>query len=296
MKRLKVNNQHGNSSDILIKDLRFVYPPPKVVEAIRRIDLEVKSGEYVAIIGHNGSGKTTLSKLISGFLEPTEGSLTIGGESVHKIPPRVRPSVVGYVFQNPDHQVFKDTVWEDVAFGLENLGYPEDDIQQIVHDTLQQLDLWELREVHPFRLGKGDRQRVAVAGLIVMNPKILLVDEPTTGQDPERARDIMRLMTNLNKERGVTVIAITHAMDLVAEFVERVVVMGAGEILLDGDVREVFSQPEVLAKTYVQPPQIARLGLELNLNPLPLSIDEIVNQIVAKSARKNEQSKKLVEA
>lgn len=273
-------NSNNTASDIEIKNLRFVYPPPKQVEAVKRMDLEVKSGEFIAVIGHNGSGKTTVSKLISGFLKPTEGTVTIGGVQVHKIHPRVRPTVVGYVFQNPDHQVFKDTVWEDVAFGLENLGFSEDDIQRIVRDTLKDLDLWHLREVHPFRLGKGDRQRVAVAGLIVMNPKILVVDEPTTGQDPERAREIMRLMTRLNKERNITVITITHAMDLVVEFVQRVVVMGRGEILLDGNVRDVFSQPDVLAKTFVQPPQIARVGLALNLSPLPLTVDEIVDQIV----------------
>ena len=265
--------------DVQIKNLKFVYPPPRRVEAIRGLNLEIKTGEFIAVIGHNGSGKTTLSKLMSGYLIPSEGSITIGGNAVHKIPPRVRPAVVGYVFQNPDHQVFKDTVWEDVAFGLENLGYPEDQIQEIVHDVLQNLDLWNVREEHPFRIGKGDRQRVAVAGLLVMNPKILVVDEPTTGQDPERAREIMRLMTRLNEEKGITIITITHAMDLVVEFVKRVIVMGQGQILLDGGVREVFSQPEVLAKTFVQPPQIARLGLELGMHPLPLSVDEAVNQI-----------------
>jgi energy-coupling factor transporter ATP-binding protein EcfA2 len=281
--RYSVNTTSGeDTSKILIDNLRFVYPPPKVVEAIKNLNLEIKPGEFVAIIGHNGSGKTTLSKIISGFLKPTEGTVTIGGMEVHKIHPRVRPTIVGYVFQNPDHQVFKDTVWEDVAFGLENLNYAEDEIQKIVHDTLEELDLWDLREVHPFRLGKGDRQRVAVAGLIVMNPRILLVDEPTTGQDPERAREIMRLMTKLNRDRGVTVIAITHAMDLVVEFVDRVIVMGQGEILLDGDVREVFSQPEILAKTFVQPPQIARIGLELGFSPLPLTVEEVVEEIIKK--------------
>ena len=269
-------------SDIQIKNLKFVYPPPRTVEAIKDLSIEIKAGELVAIIGHNGSGKTTLSKLISGFLEPSSGQVLIGGQEVQNIPPRIRPTVVGYVFQNPDHQVYKDTVWEDVAFGLENLGFEEDEIQQRVYEILTSLDLWHLREVHPFRIGKGDRQRVAVAGLLIMNPKILVVDEPTTGQDPERAREIMRLMVKLNRERGITVITITHAMDLVMEFVNRVVVMGQGEILLDGDMRTVFSQPEKLAQTFVQPPQLVRLGIELNMNPLPFTVDEAVNQILNK--------------
>ena len=276
------NNIEIVGSDIQIKNLKFVYPPPRTVEAIKNLSLEIKAGELVAIIGHNGSGKTTLSKIISGFLEPTEGQVLIGGHQVINIPPRIRPTVVGYVFQNPDHQVYKDTVWEDVAFGLENLGYEEDEIQQRVYEILTSLDLWHLREIHPFRIGKGDRQRVAVAGLLIMNPKILVVDEPTTGQDPERAREIMRLMVKLNRERGITVITITHAMDLVMEFVDRVIVMGQGEVLLDGDMRSVFSQPEILAKTFVQPPQLVRLGIELNLNPLPFSVDEAVGQIVKK--------------
>lgn len=269
-------------SDIQIKNLKFVYPPPRTVEAISDLSVEIKAGELVAIIGHNGSGKTTLSKLISGFLEPTSGEVLIGGQHVQNIPPHVRPTIVGYVFQNPDHQVFKDTVWEDVAFGLENLGYDEDEIQKRVYEILTSLDLWHLRELHPFRIGKGDRQRVAVAGLLIMNPKILVVDEPTTGQDPERAREIMRLMVKLNRERGITVLTITHAMDLVMEFVNRVVVMGQGQILLDGDMRSVFSQPEILAQTFVQPPQLVRLGIELGLNPLPFTVDEAVEQIVKK--------------
>lgn len=276
------NNFELVGSDIQIDNLKFVYPPPRTVEAIKNLSLEIKAGELVAIIGHNGSGKTTLSKIISGFLEPTSGQVLIGGQQVINIPPRIRPTVVGYVFQNPDHQVYKDTVWEDVAFGLENLGFEEDEIQRRVYEILSSLDLWHLREIHPFRIGKGDRQRVAVAGLLIMNPKILVVDEPTTGQDPERAREIMRLMVKLNKERGITVITITHAMDLVMEFVDRVIVMGQGEVLLDGDMRSVFSQPEILAKTFVQPPQLVRLGIELNLDPLPFSIDEAVGQIVKK--------------
>jgi energy-coupling factor transport system ATP-binding protein len=217
--------------------------------------------------------------LISGFLKPTEGSVRIGGADVHTIPVHTRPSIVGYVFQNPDHQIFKESVWEDVAFGLQNLHYPEDDIQHITRDTLERLELFKSYNVHPFRLGKGDRQRVAVAAIIVMNPKILIVDEPTTGQDPEKAREIMRLVTDLNQKNGVTVITITHAMDLVAEFARRVVVMGRGEILLDGTPHEIFSQPEELAKTYVQPPQIAQVGLALGLNPLPITVEELVDKL-----------------
>jgi energy-coupling factor transporter ATP-binding protein EcfA2 len=274
--------QNTVKNDLVISDLRFVYPPPKEVEAVKRVNLEIKEGEFIAIIGHNGSGKTTLSKLISGFLEPTEGSVQIGGVEVKDLDPMVRPTVVGYVFQNPDHQVFKESVWEDVAFGLENLGLPADVIQKETDAVLERLDLTQHADVHPFRLGKGDRQRVAVAGILVMNPKILLVDEPTTGQDPERARGIMRLITELNREKKITVIAITHDMDLVIEFAERVIAMGKGEILLDGSPEEVFSQQDILAKTFVAPPQIVRLGLELGIDPLPLNVKDLSAQIAIK--------------
>ena len=282
-----MTGQSNGNSDLVVENLRFIYPPPKEVEAVKRIDLEVKEGEFVAIIGHNGSGKTTLSKIISGFLNPTEGSVRIGGVEVRKIHPRTRPTVVGYVFQNPDHQVFKESVWEDVAFGLENLEYPPDEVERITLETLERLDLLKYEDVHPFRLGIGDRQRVAVAGILVMNPKVVLVDEPTTGQDPERAREIMRLMTELNRERGITIITVTHAMDLVVEFAQRVVAMGQGEILLDGTPREVYSQPEILARTFVSPPQIAMLGLELGLDPLPLDVNAAVEQLKRLADAKN---------
>lgn len=271
--------QNSENNDLIIRDLRFVYPPPKRVEAIKRINLDVKEGEFVAIIGHNGSGKTTLSKLISGFLQPTEGSIQIGGNEVKEINPVVRPTVVGYVFQNPDHQVFKESVWQDVAFGLENLGLPPEKIEEETAEILERLDLLQLADVHPFRLGKGDRQRVAVAGILIMNPKILLVDEPTTGQDPERAREIMRLMTELNREEGITVITITHDMNLVVEFADRVIAMGQGEVLLDGTPTQVFSQPDILAKTFVEPPQIVQLGIRLGLNPLPTDVEGVSHQI-----------------
>lgn len=270
------------NGDLEIKDLTFIYPPPKRLEVFTKLNLSVKEGEFVAVIGHNGSGKTTLSKLISGYLKPNSGTIKIGGAEVVDIPPRQRPTVVGYVFQNPDHQVFKDTVWEDIIFGLENLGLPETEITPRATEVMNRLLLTKHADTHPFRLGKGDRQRVAFGGILVMNPKVLLVDEPTTGQDPEKAREIMRLLVDLNRERKVTIIVVTHAMDLVAEFCQRVVVMGKGQILMDGHPRDIFSQPEVLAKTYVRPPQICRLGLGLGLTPLPLTVDELVQSLEAK--------------
>jgi energy-coupling factor transport system ATP-binding protein len=269
----------SKSGDLVVSNMRFVYPPPKRVEAIKRVDFKINQGEMVAIIGHNGSGKSTLSKLISGYLKPTEGTIKIGGVEVTKLHPRIRPTIVGYVFQNPDHQVFKDSVFEDIMFGLLNLHTPPEEGEKIARDVMDRLLLTKYADVHPFRLGKGDRQRVAFAGILVMGPKILIVDEPTTGQDPEKAREVMRLMQELNRERDITVIIVTHAMDLVAEFANRAIVMGGGEILLDGTPKEVFSHPGILAKTFVHPPQIARLGLKMNMKELPMNVAEAVKMI-----------------
>ncbi|HUI87190.1 MAG TPA: ATP-binding cassette domain-containing protein [Anaerolineales bacterium] len=268
-------------AELIVRNMRFVYPPPKKLEAIKRVDFTIRHGEMVALIGHNGSGKTTLSKLISGYLKPTEGTIKIGGMEVAKMHPRVRPTVVGYVFQNPDQQVFKDSVLEDIMFGLLNLHTPPEAAEKKAREYMERLELTKYADLHPFRLGKGDRQRVAFAGILVMDPKILIVDEPTTGQDPEKAREIMRLLQQLNRENGITVIVVTHSMDLVAEFTKRIIVMGGGEILLDGTPKEVFSQPEILAKTYVQPPQIARLGLEMQWKDLPMTVDEAVERLTA---------------
>ena len=269
-------------SDLVVTNMRFVYPPPKRVEAIKRVDFTIHQGEMVAIIGHNGSGKSTLSKLISGYLKPTEGSIKIGGIEVSKIHPRLRPTVVGYVFQNPDQQVFKDSVLEDIMFGLLNLHTSPEEAEKVAVGIMDRLELTKYSDVHPFRLGKGDRQRVAFAGILVMGPKILIVDEPTTGQDPERAREVMRSLRELNQERGITIIIVTHSMDLVAEFSNRIIVMGSGEILLDGTPKEVFSQPEILAKTFVRPPQIARLGLAMNWKELPMTVSEAVQILTDK--------------
>lgn len=274
--------QISTSGDISISNMTFMYPPPKKVLAVKNLNLEIKEGEFISLIGHNGSGKTTLSKLISGYLKPTEGSIKIGGAEVFAMAPRYRPTVVGYVFQNPDQQVFKDTVYEDIIFGLQNLKLPEEEIASIANNAIKRLDLEKVHDVHPFRLGKGDRQRLAFAGILVMNPKVLIVDEPTTGQDPEKAREIMRLLRELNQEKKITVIVVTHAMDLVAEFCNRVVVLGGGEKLLDGHPRDIYSQPETLAKTYIQPPQVCRLGLQLGLKPLPLTVEEIVDALEPK--------------
>ncbi|MFQ5821012.1 MAG: energy-coupling factor ABC transporter ATP-binding protein [Candidatus Heimdallarchaeota archaeon] len=279
MKDLEAQHPEKEPPLLKIENLWLVYPPPNQVEALRGIDLTIRRGEFVAFIGQNGSGKSTLTKCISGFLRPTKGCVYVNGKDNTKIRTSKLAQVIGYVFQNPDHQLFKENIFSELAFGLKNIGKSKDFIEKKVEQVLKRMHLWEARDAHPFQLGKGERERVAIAAILAMEPEVLIVDEPTTGQDRREARTIMKLMAELNKE-GVTVIFITHAMHLVAEYAKRVVALYKGQILIDGDVREVFSQPSLLAKTYIQPPQITRFGINLEISPLPLGVNEAIKMLL----------------
>lgn len=265
---------------VLADALEYEYPPPRRIHALKGVTLHIPAGEFVAIVGQNGSGKTSLARCISGYLRPTRGRLRVEGLEIGRLRPSDRARLVGYVFQNPDHQLFKERVWDDVAFGLKNLGVEPDAIAVAVEAVLRRLELWDKRELHPFQLSKGDRQRLAIAAIIAMRPRILIVDEPTTGQDPARSREIMDLLAHLNAEQGTTVLTITHVMELVAEYARWVVVMHNGRMLLEGTPRDVFSRAEELAVTAISPPPVARLGLRLGLNPLPITVAEATQAIL----------------
>jgi len=264
---------------VKVENLNFVYPPPRRIEALSNINFTLNQGEFVAIVGQNGSGKTTLSRCMSGYLKPTTGHTLIDGQDVLRLKLKERTRVVGYVFQNPDHQIFLDEVYKDVAFGPKNLGWKPDEIQSKVDDVLKKLGLWEKRDLHPYRLSKGDRQRLAIAAVVVMEPKVLIVDEPTTGLDPVQARAVMDLLAHFRDNTGMTIIVVTHAMELVAEYCDRVLVMYGGKLLLDGPTREVFSQRDVLLQTRVQPPPITRLALDMDWRPPPLTVDEALARL-----------------
>ncbi len=261
------------TSIINIDHVSFTYPPPNRVQALKNVSLNVGAGEFTALIGQNGSGKTTLAKCISGFLKPTEGTVRIDGVDTRKMHTSELAQKVGYVFQNPDHQLFKETVYDEIAFGLRNIGTPRDQIGKKVQEVLERMHLWEFRDLHPFRLGKGQRQRVAISAILAMDPEILVIDEPTTGQDRKEARAIMDLTLGLNRE-GVTAFVITHAMSLVAEYARRTVALCEGQILIDGPTREVFKEIDLLSHTFVQPPQITLLGERLGFNPAILTVGE----------------------
>src|SRR5215208_1692166 len=245
---------------IEVSDLQFTYPAG--VTALRGISLTIKAGEQVAIIGQNGAGKTTLVKHFNGLLQPTSGVVHIGdwdtkGHSVAKLARRV-----GYVFQNPDEQLFSKNVGTEVAFGPRNLGYSGEQVQTLVNDALVMTELSDKTETNPYDLSTTWRKMVALASVIAMDTDIVVFDEPTTGQDAVNVERIANVIKAL-RQRGKTVITITHDIDFCAENFERVIALSQGRILLDGKANDVLGQEEVLATTYVDPPQLTRLGKRL---------------------------------
>jgi energy-coupling factor transport system ATP-binding protein len=246
--------------NIQISDLYFSYPTG--VEALRGISLTIESGEQVAIVGQNGAGKTTLVKHLNGLLRPTRGQVLIGDWDTTKYSVAKLAHRVGYVFQNPDEQLFSKNVGAEVAFGPRNLGFNGDQLQALVTDALALTELSDKTETNPYDLSAPWRKMVAIASILSMDTDIVIFDEPTTGQDAANIARIANVIAELRK-RGKTVITITHDIDFGAENFERVIAMSQGKILLDGKTNEVLGQEEILATTYVDPPQLTRLGKRL---------------------------------
>jgi energy-coupling factor transport system ATP-binding protein len=245
---------------------------PNGVVALEGVDLEVRRGEFLAVLGQNGSGKTTLVKHFNGLLGPTEGSVRVQGEETVEQGIRRLGQRVGYVFQNPDHQIFSDTVFDEVAFGPKVRGFEEDEIKERVSEALAAVGLEGREEEDPFGMTKGERQRVAVASVLAVRPEVLILDEPTTGLDYAEQRSMMDLVRRLN-EAGSTIIAVTHTMWVVAEYAHRAVVMKDGRVALSGTVREVFAQEEKLREAALRPPHVVSLGN--SLGHTVLSVEEM---------------------
>ncbi len=265
---------------IEVRDLVHIYPTTQTV-ALKGVSLDVYEGEMLAIIGHNGSGKTTLVKHFNGLLKPTKGYVKVYGRDTRTTPMYELIKLVGYVFQDPDKQIFSRRVYDELAFGPRNLGYTKEEVDRIVKDVAKTFGLDKYLNSTPFSLSRGDRQKVAIASILALNPKVLVVDEPTTGQDPTDRRIIMDLMKKLNKE-GKTIVFITHDMNLVAEYASRVVVLHNGVKVMEGTPREIFSRVEELKKLKLKPPSITELFIrardELSIDlPLPLTVDEALS-------------------
>ena len=261
---------------IQIKDLRYTYPTG--LEALKGITLTIDSGEQVAIVGQNGAGKTTLVRHFNGLLKPTSGSVSIGEWETTKHSTAKLASRVGYVFQNPDEQLFSRDVLTEVAFGPRNLGYEKSKIDELVKRALSLTELSDKTETNPYDLSPTWRKMVALASIIAMDTPIVIFDEPTTGQDAANVSRIAHVIAELKKE-GKTVITITHDIDFCAENFERVIALSKGEVLLDGPAHEVLGEEEILAQTYVDPPQLTRLGKVLELKETVIKQEEFLRAI-----------------
>ena len=262
------------------------------IERVRAIDdvtLDIKKGDFIAILGHNGSGKSTLAKHMNALLVPTEGTMwvdeidTSGEEEIWKIRQKA-----GMVFQNPDNQIIGTVVEEDVGFGPENIGVPTDEIWARVDDSLAKVGMMKHRKKSPNRLSGGQKQRVAIAGVIAMQPECIIMDEPTAMLDPTGRKSVLRTVHELNKKLGITVILITHYMEEVID-ADNVFVMDSGHIVMQGTPREIFSEVEKLKKYRLDVPQVTELAYELKKSGIDipagiLTRDELVEALAEKYA------------
>jgi cobalt transport protein ATP-binding subunit len=252
--------------------------------ALKNINLHIKDGEFVVIIGHNGSGKSTLSKLFNGIYNPTSGKIYIDGldtsdeELIWEIRKRA-----GMVFQNPDNQLVATIVEEDVAFGPENLGLPSSEIRKRVDEALESVKMSEFKRKPPHHLSGGQKQRVAIAGILAMKPKCIIFDEPTAMLDPSGRKEVIQTIRQLNKEEHMTIIHVTHYMDE-AVHADRIIVMDEGEIVLEGTPKQVFSKVNALRQIGLDVPQVTLLSYELNklgfeISLENLTVDEMVSNL-----------------
>ncbi len=250
----------------------LVYRYGEAPPAVDGVSLDIAAGEFIALVGQNGCGKTTLAKHLNGLHTPTEGEVRVLGKSTADWTLPELGRRVGYVFQNPDHQIFANTVRDEVAFGARNYGFSEEKVVQKVDAALAETGLSGRDLEDPFNLTRGERQQLAVASVLATDPEILVLDEPTTGLDYHGQVAILNLVRRLN-ESGRTVVMITHSMWVVAEYADRCVIMSGGRVVQDGDVRSCFSNPELLESLYLEAPEAVRLGYEFGL--VARSVSEI---------------------
>lgn len=252
--------------------------------AVSDFSLKIYEGEFVAVLGHNGSGKSTLAKLANGLLLPESGTVTVAGMDTKDEEKDIEiKQTVGVVFQNPDNQIVATIVEEDVAFGPENLGIEPSEIRRRVDESLKIVGMYKYRRHEPHKLSGGQKQRVAIAGIIAMEPRCIILDEPTAMLDPVGRRDVMKAIKRLNKELGITVVYITHYMEEACE-ADRIVVMDDSHLLMDGTPREVFSNTEKIRSIGLDVPQTCSLAEMLRKDGIHLkndllSIDELVENI-----------------
>ena len=241
-----------------------------ITRAVDEVDIDVKQGDFVAILGHNGSGKSTLAKHINAILYPTEGAVWVDGMNTRdeKDLWNIRQEA-GMVFQNPDNQIIGQVVEEDVGFGPENMGVPTEEIWERVEESLKAVDMYEYRKHSPNKLSGGQKQRVSIAGVIAMHPKCIILDEPTAMLDPNGRKEVVRAVRALNDVEGITIVLITHYMEEIIH-ADHAFVMDEGKIAMEGTPREIFSQVEKLKSLRLDVPQVTLLAHELKQSGVPL--------------------------
>jgi energy-coupling factor transport system ATP-binding protein len=267
---------------ITIEEVSLAYPVPGGgrVQALRDVTLDVREGEWLEIIGHNGSGKSTLARCLNALLIPGRGEIKVGGLSTRdRANARAIRQIVGMVFQNPDNQLVATVVEEDVAFGPENLGLADGEIRRRVDESIAAVDIAELRLRAPHQLSGGQKQRVAIAGVLAMRPRCLVLDEATAMLDPEGRREVLDTVRRLH-DGGTTVVSITHFMSEVP-LADRVIVMNEGQIALEGAPREIFEQGDRLRELELDVPQVTQVAESFaaqgrRLRPLPITVSELV--------------------
>ena len=270
--------------EIVVKNLSFTYD--EGTRALKNINFYVKKGEFVGLLASNGSGKTTFLKALIGLLKSQEGEIILGGKNIRSIPARELYQKLGMVFQNPNDQLFSPTVIEDVAFGPMNLGLPEEEVEKRVMESLRLVDMEPHANKAIHHLSFGQQKRVSIAGVLAMQPEVLILDEPTAGLDPKGESRLMHLLNKLNKENGITIIMATHIVDLVPLFIDRLYILNRGEVIRQGTPEEVFSDSEVIERVDLRLPYISHLIEELKhkdgvpLNGLPLTIGEARRKLV----------------
>ncbi|MEM2108302.1 MAG: ATP-binding cassette domain-containing protein [Candidatus Bathyarchaeia archaeon] len=257
---------------IEVENVHFTYP--NSVEALKGVSLTIRDGEFVAIMGQNGAGKTTLIKHFNGLLKPTKGTVRVDGVETNKTSVAALARNVGFVFQNPDHQLFSETVEEEIAFALKNFGFDAEVIEKRISWALNLLGLEQYRKTSPFLLSGGERKRVALASVLAWDPKTLVLDEPTIGQDYQQKEKLRQFIVQMQTQ-GKTVVVVTHDVEFVAECNPRVVLMKDGKIVADGEGRTILTDPEILAQSSVVLPQITQIFMRLTSLGLPKDVIDV---------------------
>ncbi|MDE7218991.1 MAG: energy-coupling factor transporter ATPase [Oscillospiraceae bacterium] len=283
---------------IRVENLTHTYGEntPFCRSAVKDVNMEILEGEFLGIIGHTGSGKSTLIQHLNGLLKPTSGRILLGDRDIWAEPKKIREVRfrVGLVFQYPEYQLFEETVYKDVAFGPKNMGLDEQEIDRRVRSAVAFAGLGEdLLEKSPFDLSGGQKRRVAIAGVIAMEPEVLILDEPSAGLDPAGRRSMLENIRSYHKEKGTTVVMVSHSMDEVAENVDRIIVLANAGVVMSGTPHEVFSRAQELLDVGLNVPQVTQVAMELvrqgvGIDPAAYTVMDLRNALAAlKGGRPN---------